>query len=60
MMTNRIMGIQINVNNTLNLIPNVYLPVDTSGKLDDFVCYLQKINSIVNEFPSPYSFLLVL
>ena len=55
---NRIMGIEIVLNNVKMLILNVYLPYDKGDNFDEYQFYLYKIDNIISNYNSPYAMVL--
>ena len=47
--------LEVNCDAKKILVLNVYLPYDNGDNCDDYMYYLAMINSIVTDFPSPYS-----
>ena len=54
----RIMGIKVANECQSHLLLNVYLPYCCSDNHDDYLLYLSKVESIINEADTPYVFVL--
>ena len=55
----RIMGLEVNESSSRQLlILNVYMPYNNLEHMDLFQYYLQVINNIIVDFPSPYSYVI--
>ena len=54
----RIIGLECHINNVKILFLGVYLPYDNKRNFDQYVYYLSKLKSIIDDFDSPHVCLL--